>query len=138
MDFQKFSSNSRRSFLRNAGIATAAVASLPGMSFAQQAAGAAASAGGKVNSRRNSDDWEIPREAPGTVIISSNENPLGPSAMALEAITKYAPTGGRYDRVHSGATVKVISDQFQLKKGYVRTSPWCMEIRRTNRDHVPL
>ncbi len=128
MDFQKFSSSlssSRRSFLRTAGIATAAAASMPGLSHAalQQAAGAAASAGGNVRSRRNSDDWEIPREAPGTVIISSNENPLGPCPAALEAITKYAPTGGRYDRVHSGETLKVISEQFQLKKGYVRLYP---------------
>ncbi len=127
MDFQKFPSSlssSRRSFLRTAGIASAAVASMPGVSHAlQQAAGAAASAGGNVRSKRNSDDWEIPREAPGTVIISSNENPLGPAPSALEAITKYAPTGGRYDREHSGATIKVISEQFSLKKGYVRLYP---------------
>ncbi len=127
MDFQKFPSSlssSRRSFLRTAGIASAAVASMPAVSHAlQQAAAAAASAGGNVRSKRNSDDWEIPREPAGTVIISANENPLGPAPSALEAITKYAPTGGRYDREHSGATLKVISEQFGLKKGYVRLYP---------------
>jgi len=127
MDLQKFCSNSpasRRSFLRTAGIASAAIATVPGMAHAyQQAAGAAAAAGGNLKPRRSSDDWEIPREAAGTVIISSNENPLGPCPAALEAITKYAPSGGRYDRMHSGATVKAISDEFQLKKGYVRLYP---------------
>lgn len=127
MDFQKFCSNSpasRRSFLRTAGIASAAIATVPGMAHPyQQAAGAAAAAGGNLKPRRSSDDWEIPREAAGTVIISSNENPLGPCPAALEAITKYAPSGGRYDRMHSGATVKAISDEFQLKKGYVRLYP---------------
>jgi histidinol-phosphate aminotransferase len=35
---------------------------------------------------------------PDAVIINANENPLGPSKLALEAITKIAPLGGRYDR----------------------------------------
>ncbi len=127
MDFQKFCSTlptSRRSFLRTAGIASAAIATVPSMASALQATAAqSAASGGSPRPRRNADDWEIPREAPGTVIISSNENPLGPSANALAAITKYAPTGGRYDRMHSGATLKAISDEFGLKKGYVRLYP---------------
>ncbi|MBE7181712.1 MAG: pyridoxal phosphate-dependent aminotransferase [Terriglobus roseus] len=125
MDFQKFCSSSvlsRRNFLRSAGVASAAVA-LPSLAHSQAAAAQAATSGGSPRPRRSADDWEIPREAPGTVIISSNENPLGPSASALAAITKYAPTGGRYDREHSGATVKVISEEFGLKKGYVRLYP---------------
>ncbi len=126
MDVQKFCSRSavsRRSFLRAAGIASAAV-TLPTAAFAGQAAAVqAASAGGKPPARRASDDWEAPREAPGTVIISANENPLGPCPAALEAITKYAPSGGRYDRWHSGEALKLVSDEFQLKKGYVRLYP---------------
>ncbi len=126
MDVQKFCSSSalsRRNFLRSAGIASAAAVAIPSLSHGQAAAAQAATSGGSPRPRRSVDDWEIPREAPGTVIISSNENPLGPSASALAAITKYAPTGGRYDREHSGATVKVISDEFGLKKGYVRLYP---------------
>jgi histidinol-phosphate aminotransferase len=33
------------------------------------------------------------------VIINANENPLGPSKAALEAIAQIAPLGGRYDRM---------------------------------------
>lgn len=36
---------------------------------------------------------------PGAVLINANENPLGPSKAACEAIAKIAPLGGRYDLV---------------------------------------
>jgi histidinol-phosphate aminotransferase len=36
---------------------------------------------------------------PDAVIINANENPLGPSQAAIDAITKIAPLGGRYDRL---------------------------------------
>lgn len=35
---------------------------------------------------------------PGAVLINANENPLGPSKAAIEAIARVAPAGGRYDR----------------------------------------
>ena len=129
MDLKKLSPvesfASRRSFLRSAGIASAAAAALPTFAHGLHAGAAqAANAGGAVqHPRRSSDDWEMTREPAGTVIISSNENPLGPAPSALEAITKYAPSGGRYDRVHSSAAIKAISDEFGLKKGYVRLYP---------------
>jgi histidinol-phosphate aminotransferase len=36
---------------------------------------------------------------PGAVLINANENPLGPSKAACEAIANIAPQGGRYDRM---------------------------------------
>ena len=36
---------------------------------------------------------------PDAVLINANENPLGPSPAAIEAITRAAPMGGRYDRM---------------------------------------
>jgi len=36
---------------------------------------------------------------PDAVIINANENPLGPSKAACEAIAQIAPLGGRYDRL---------------------------------------
>jgi len=35
---------------------------------------------------------------PGAVLINANENPLGPSKAACDAIARMAPLGGRYDR----------------------------------------
>ena len=110
---------SRRSFLRSAGVASAAAAALPAFATAASGAGQTAPA----PRRRTPDDWEWTPEPAGTVIISANENPLGPAPSALAAITKFAPTGGRYDREHSGQAIKAISEQFGLKKGYVRLYP---------------
>src|ERR1700756_3365283 len=36
---------------------------------------------------------------PDAVIINANENPLGPSKAACDAIANIAPMGGRYDRM---------------------------------------
>ena len=53
---------------------------------------------------------------PDAVIINANENPLGPSKAALEAITKIAPLGGRYDRTGIQATfVNTYAAQHGLK-----------------------
>ena len=122
MDLKSFASAqqyfSRRSFMRTAGIASAAIASMP--SFAstgiQQAAPAPDAAGRQRGAGR------MPM-SPDMVVISSNENPLGPAPVALEAISNAAKKGGRYDREYSSAMTKAISDQFQLKQGYVRIYP---------------
>ena len=110
---------SRRSFMRTIGAVSAAAASAPALAHAalQASQGAAAAAPRSGGAR----EWAPLPE--GTVIISANENPLGPAASALAAITKYAPTGGRYDMVHATATVKTISEQFDLKSSYVRLYP---------------
>ena len=125
MDLKNFASAqqyfSRRSFMRTAGIASAAVASMP--AFAMQAAPAAPQTGRRGGGM--GDDMgggRAPRD-PNTVIISSNENPLGPAPVALEAINGAAKKGGRYDREYSTAMTKAISEQFQLKPGYVRIYP---------------
>jgi histidinol-phosphate aminotransferase len=50
------------------------------------------------------------------VIINANENPLGPSKAACEAIAKIAPMGGRYDRLgEQAAFIKTYADQNGLK-----------------------
>jgi histidinol-phosphate aminotransferase len=61
---------------------------------------------------------------PGTVIISSNENPLGPAQVARTAMAEVAPLGARYDKIGvARATVATISEQFGLKPGYVELYP---------------
>ncbi|GAA3762029.1 aminotransferase class I/II-fold pyridoxal phosphate-dependent enzyme [Terriglobus aquaticus] len=124
MDFQKFCSStsfSRRNFLRSAGIASAAM-SVP--AFAQQAAqptpaGQAAAAGGY--GRRGGDMGEFRPLPPDTVIISSNENPLGPAGSALAAMMPAAKKGGRYDKEYMPATIQTISEQFGLPYGPGKT-----------------
>jgi histidinol-phosphate aminotransferase len=126
MDLKSFASAqqyfSRRSFMRTAGIASAAVAAMP--SFArtgvQQAAPAPDAA--MAGRQRGAGGGRQPMAAD-MVIISSNENPLGPAPVSLEAINTAAKKGGRYDREYSAAMTKAISDQFQLKAGYVRIYP---------------
>ncbi len=83
---------SRRSFFRLAGAATVAVPILTEGHFAR-----AAMMDLRTSSLRKSQDdtWATP--PPGAVLINANENPLGPSKAACEAIAKIAPTGGRYD-----------------------------------------
>jgi histidinol-phosphate aminotransferase len=57
---------------------------------------------------------------PDAVRISSNENPLGPSKEALEAIYKIAPMGGRYSPNGEQMTlVKTISEVEGVKPDYV-------------------
>lgn len=134
MDFQKFCSSSalsRRNFLRSAGIASAAIG-LP--AFAQQttgqptAAGQAAAAGGYGARQRGGDMGEFRPLPPDTVVISSNENPLGPAASALAVMMPAAKKGGRYDKEYTPAVIQTISEQFSLPHGpgktpYVRLYP---------------
>jgi histidinol-phosphate aminotransferase len=61
--------------------------------------------------------------SPDTVIISSNENPLGPAQSALSAISETAPLGGRYHAEETMKTVAVFNDLFALKPGYVALTP---------------
>ncbi len=133
MDLKCFASAqqflSRRNFMRSAGIASAAAAAMPAFGL-QSAANQPAQAGQMGAGRRGGvgaggDDMGGGRRPmpPDTVIISSNENPLGPASCALDAIGVAAKKGGRYDREYSTAMTKAISDQFQLKPGYVRIYP---------------
>ena len=60
---------------------------------------------------------------PLAVVISSNENPLGPSDLARTAIAKVGPEGGRYNRQFQTEVVTTFSQQFGLKQGYVQLYP---------------
>lgn len=114
---------SRRSFVRLFGAGVTVAATLPGL--AQQAQQAAAPvAAPRRRMGMGADMGEFRQLAPDTVIISQNENPLGPAASALQAMTETAPTGGRYDKFGvARGTIKTISDQFSLKPGYVELYP---------------
>ncbi len=113
---------SRRSFMRILGAASAAATSFPALAAVQQATGAPAQGpgasrgfGGDMGETRN-----LNRD---TVIISSNENPLGPAQSALSAIGETAPLGGRYHQEETMKTVAVFNDLFGLKPGYVALTP---------------
>jgi len=104
--------------MRVAGTAAAAVPVL-GQSSGVWAATAAAAA---------RDDRADPEQAaryrdPNAVIISGNENPLGPSAPALAAMTAAATQGGRYHHESKTEVVDAFSKTFGLKKGYVSMWP---------------
>jgi len=101
---------SRRSFLRTLGAASAAAATLPAMAYAQQQAGGRRAGGGM------SDMGERVPLGPDVVIISSNENPLGPAQSALTALCSTAAMGGRYHQEETSKTVAVINDMFGLPK----------------------
>ncbi len=118
---------SRRSFLRTLGAASAAAAAFPAASALaqQQAAAPQAPAGGRQRGMAGggSDMGETRMMNPNTVIISSNENPLGPSQGTLEAICKEAALGGRYHQETSAQTLAVFNEQFGLKRGYSALFP---------------
>jgi histidinol-phosphate aminotransferase len=60
---------------------------------------------------------------PNTVIISSNENPLGPSQASLSAIAATAGLGGRYHQEVSAQATAAYNDIFGLKRGYTAIGP---------------
>jgi histidinol-phosphate aminotransferase len=106
------SATSRRSFLRYASLAAAAPI-LTEAHFAHAAfqnATAPQAAGAPARRMRKATD-------PDMVIISANENPLGPCPAALEAIARIAPTGGRYDFYgETGKLTETFAKQHGLKE----------------------
>ncbi len=103
--------------MRILGAASAAATSFPALAAVQ--APAAAPQGRRGMAAAGMDG----SMSPDTVIISSNENPLGPAQSALSAIGQTAPLGGRYHHEETMQTVKVINDLFGLKPGYVALTP---------------
>jgi histidinol-phosphate aminotransferase len=108
--------------MRILGAASAAASSFPALAAVQQTtaapaqgAGARRGFGGNMGAMRSLN--------PDTVIISSNENPLGPAQSALSAIGETAPMGGRYHQEETMKTVAVFNDLFGLKPGYVALTP---------------
>lgn len=61
------------------------------------------------------------------VMIDANENPLGPSAAAREAVVAIAPQGGRYCDWLTDDLVKQLAQQEGLKPEYVRVYPGSSE-----------
>lgn len=59
----------------------------------------------------------IPADA---IKINANENPLGPSAEALEIMHKFTPLGGRYLYEETFDFVKTVAEQEGVKPDYVR------------------
>jgi len=99
---------SRRSFMRTLGAASVAATTLPAFAALQQArTGDAAATGGE----------RAPRPAD-AVVIGANENPLGPSTLAREAMAATGALGGRYNHQLTNETVKAFSATFGLKPGY--------------------
>jgi len=110
---------SRRSFMRILGAASAAATSLPALAAIQQpGAPAAAPQPAKRGGMRG-----MQQLSPDTVIISSNENPLGPAQSALAAIGTTATQGGRYHFDEYVKTITVFNEQFGLKKDYSALFP---------------
>ena len=108
---------SRRSFMRILGTASAAATTLPAFAGIQQPATQAPSASGRRDGTRG---MQLSSD---TVIISSNENPLGPAQCALTAICNTATLGGRYHFDEYMKTVNVFNEQFGLKKDYSALFP---------------
>jgi histidinol-phosphate aminotransferase len=106
---------SRRSFMRIFGAASAAATSFPALAAVQQAGTQAPAAknGGARGMQFSSD----------TVVISANENPLGPAQSALTAICSTASLGGRYHFDEYVKTIAVFNEQFDLKKDYSALFP---------------
>src|SRR5271155_5480570 len=107
---------SRRSFLRIVGAASAAATSFPAFASMTPPAGAGQTA------RRSGTRGMQPLSAD-TVVISSNENPLGPAQSALTAICSMGAQGGRYHWDEYVKTIDVFNGQFGLKKDYSALFP---------------
>jgi histidinol-phosphate aminotransferase len=108
---------SRRSFMRILGAASVAATSFPAFA-AIQPGGVPAT--GQQGHRGARDVQELPED---TVIISANENPLGPAQSALTAICSTASLGGRYHFDETLKTIAVFNEQFGLKRGYSALFP---------------
>ena len=109
---------SRRSFMRTLGAASVAATSLPAFAAVQ---GAGAPQQGSRGASGLADMGGM--AASDTVIISSNENPLGPAPSALDAICKTAAIGNRYHGEITMSAVSTVNDLFGLRRGYVGLFP---------------
>ncbi len=107
--------------MRTLGAASVAATSFPALAAVQ---GAPAPGQGRRGAAADMADMgTMMPMSPDTVIICSNENPLGPAPSSLDAITKTAALGNRYHFEITMQTVSTINDLFGLKKGYVGLFP---------------
>src|SRR5271154_2830493 len=109
---------SRRSFMRILGAASAAATSLPAFAAIQQPAAQA-----PTTPARRGRMGGFPQLGPDAVIISANENPLGPAQSALAAINSTALLGGRYHGDVYDKTIAVFNEQFGLRNDYSALFP---------------
>ena len=113
---------SRRNFMRSAAAATVAAASFPALASAPQSVQAPSP--NEARRQRGLGDMGGENPLPAdTVIISSNENPLGPAQSSLQAICATAPLGGRYHFDEVAKTVKTFNSIYGLKPGYSALFP---------------
>jgi histidinol-phosphate aminotransferase len=113
---------SRRNFMRILGAASATATTFPAFAAVQQPAPAAQGAHRGAGGMSDMGDMRAMRD-PNTVIISSNENPLGPAKSALDAICTTAALGGRYHQEQSMQTITAFNDVYGLKRGYSALFP---------------
>jgi histidinol-phosphate aminotransferase len=119
---------SRRGFMRLFGAAGVTAATLPVIGQSEYALAQATQTPAAGQARRRgmgggSDFGDTRVRDVNAVIISSNENPLGPAACALEAIQQFSSAGGRYHQESKSEAVKAFSETFELKPGYVSMYP---------------
>jgi histidinol-phosphate aminotransferase len=121
---------SRRGFMRLFGAAGVTAAALPVIGQPEYALAQTAQAPISGQARRRggangagSDFGDVRVRDANAVIISSNENPLGPATCALEAIQQFSGAGGRYHQESKMEAIKAFSDTFDLKPGYVSMYP---------------
>ncbi len=109
-----FSSLSRRTFMRFAGVAATAPI-LTEAHFAWAAQQQAPATHGTTTMKR------VRKPTPANaILINANENPLGPCKAACDAIASIAPKGGRYDiDDETGKLTKTFAQQNHLKEEYV-------------------
>src|SRR5271169_5622303 len=98
---QRFSSLSRRSFLQASTAASAALAlrivTEPVLAFAKR-----------------------PPVPPGSVMIDSNENPLGPCDAAREAVAAIIPQSGRYLDPLTDQLLRQLAENFGVTDEHIR------------------
>ena len=112
---------SRRNFVRLLGASVTAATSLRGLG---QQSTISTEPRRRGIAGAGADMGEARQVSPDTIVISSNENPLGPSEAALSEMAAAGPIGGRYDKTGvARKTVETISEQFGLKPGYVQLFP---------------
>lgn len=64
----------------------------------------------------------MPEPPPGAVVIDANENPLGPSQAACEAMATILPHGGRYQSYLTDDLIKTYAQQEGVKPEYIRVT----------------
>ena len=110
---------SRRSFMRSLGAASVAAATYPTLAAVQGGQASQTGRGMPVGDMSGLGGW-LPDSV---VMISMNENPLGPAPSALDAINQTAPAGNRYRGDIIQKTVGTAADLFGLRRGYVGLFP---------------